>query len=71
MREMYLLAFGIVIGLVVRDYVESLERRIAYRAADQATENWDLRSRWRRQAPISDEDAPAGAPVATAAAPAT
>jgi hypothetical protein len=68
MREVYLLACGIVLGLVARDWLESMERRIAYRAADQAADNLDLRSRWPKRWPADDEPTPAPAPAPAPAA---
>lgn len=71
MREVYLLAMGIVLGSLARDFLDNMERRIAYRAADQAAENLDLRSRWPKRRP-TEEPTPAAtapAPVADPASP--
>jgi hypothetical protein len=64
MRELYLVACGLVIGLSVRDWLEARERRIAYRAADLAEENFERRRRWEAQNPQPVEPAPA-TPAAT------
>lgn len=68
MREIYMLACGVVLGLIARDWVENMERRIAYRAADQAADNLDMRSRWKNRS--IDEPTPAGTAPAPVADPA-
>ena len=53
---------GVVLGLLAGDWLENMERRIAYRAADQAAENLDLRSRWPKR-PTEEEPAAAETPA--------
>ena len=51
MRELYLLAVGVMAGVVLVDFMERLERRAAYRAAHIAEETLALRSRHRNPDP--------------------
>lgn len=47
MKELYILACGIVIGCSLVDFLERYERRIAWRAAELADEEMTRRARWR------------------------
>jgi hypothetical protein len=67
MRELYLVACGLFIGLAVRDWIESHERRIAYRAADMAGENLEHRMRCARREAELNPETPVEPAVATPA----
>lgn len=64
MRELYLFACGVVLGLVAADWLESRERRIAYRAADIAEENFQFRRRCS-ETPIGETTETTPAPAKT------
>lgn len=63
MRELYLLAVGVMAGVVLVDFMERMERRVAYRAADIAADFNRFRS-VRAAAQEPDQEAPAPAPAA-------
>jgi hypothetical protein len=67
MRELLLVASGVVLGIYFADWIEAHERRIAWRAADLAGENLEQRARTaRRDAelnPQPTEPAPAATPA--------
>lgn len=66
MRELYILAVGIAVGLSVGELLESYQRRIAYRAADIAEETLERRMAFRRRSPLEE---PVDAPAAPAPGP--
>ena len=65
MRELYLVACGLLIGMSLRDWIERQETRVAWRAADLVREEEHRRRAWERQNPVDTPvDTPPPAPAA-------
>jgi hypothetical protein len=67
MKELYLVACGLLIGLSVRDWLERYQERIAWRAADMAAENLQHRARCARRDAELNPETPVEPAVATPA----